>query len=675
MHNRVYKENDKIALYGLGTETERFIRENSNLEIVGLLDGFKTEGEMYGYPIISLSDVTLKDVKLIIVIARPGSCKVITKRIGQFCKDNNISLYDVRGKNLLEQISISYDFKNINGYTKKDILDKVQNVDVVSFDLFDTLVARTVYSYTDIFELVDMRLEEKKIEISDFPKRRLQSEKELSKTSSPSLVQIYDDVLKQTSCTLITSDELASLEWDIDFSCIVPRKEMCRLIEDLISSGKKVIITTDLYYSEKQVCDILEKVGIIGLDKVFVSSKYGTFKTQNLYEVVKESYSGCRILHIGDDSYADIDKAIEHSIDSFKIYSGFELLDGLGGLGLDESISSLTDRVKAGLFISEVFNSPFVFEDEDRVLSISSSYDVGNVFCAPMISDFIYWLDRVSKNEDYKQILFCSRDGYLPIKLFDKISTQTRSHYFLASRTAAIRAGMENEKDIGYVDSMKYFGSEDEALKNRFGICLSDNDSDRNDAILSKSSVLRENYKKYIREFDFSEGNIGMFDFVAKGTTQLYLQKLFTQHMKGFYFLQLEPDFMSDKGLEIEPFYTEEEKNESAIFENYYILETILTAPHPQVLEFNELGRPVYAEETRNSRDLNTFEKAQKGIMEYFDRISDLIPAEYYCENKKLDEQILALINKIKIFDEDFMSLTVEDPFFGRMTDIKDVIG
>ncbi len=41
-----------------------------------------------------------------------------------------------------------------------------------------------------------------------------------------------------------------------------------------------------------------------------------------------------------------------------------------------------------------------------------------------------------------------------------------------------------------------------------------------------------------------------MFDFVAKGTTQMYLQRLFPQHMKGFYFLQLEPEFMAEKGLD-----------------------------------------------------------------------------------------------------------------------------
>ena len=81
-----------IALYGLGTETERFLVEyGSRLSIAGLLDGFKSDGHLYGYPIIPIENTLSKDVKIIIVIARPGSCKVIAKRIGDFCREHERS--------------------------------------------------------------------------------------------------------------------------------------------------------------------------------------------------------------------------------------------------------------------------------------------------------------------------------------------------------------------------------------------------------------------------------------------------------------------------------------------------------------------------------------------------------------------------------------------------------
>ena len=47
--------NRPICLYGLGTETERFLTDyGRELSVVGLLDGFREEGELYGCPIISL---------------------------------------------------------------------------------------------------------------------------------------------------------------------------------------------------------------------------------------------------------------------------------------------------------------------------------------------------------------------------------------------------------------------------------------------------------------------------------------------------------------------------------------------------------------------------------------------------------------------------------------------
>ena len=689
-----------IALYGLGTETERFLyAHSSHLSIIGLLDGFKESGEIYGYPIIPLSTSVSRGVSLIIVIARPGSCKAIAKRIGDFCKEHSITLFDVRGRDLLASTSVSYEFcstagGNIEssfGRSRRGLMDAIEDADIISFDLFDTLVMRKTMSYTDVFELLNLRLQECGIYIPDFAKLRLYAEKELSKTSAPRLEAIYECVLGLAGGNFISPSELAEMEWELDYSLLTVRSDVRDVFSSALEAGKKVVITTDSYYSKEQIERVLNRFDLTGFDDIFVSCEYGTGKAQELFDVVKQTYPNQSILHIGDDEYADIEKAKEHGISALRLFSAADLLDALGGLGLEQA-DSISDRVKIGLFLSRIFNSPFWFNKPTQPLSVKSASDIGFLFCAPMITDFIIWMKEQTTAQSFHHILFGARDGYLVGRLFrmidegetnDGVAIKSRSFYFLTSRTAAIRAGMELEADIEYVDSMKFFGSPEGALKVRFGIDVEDASIiDRTAMILEKSQKQRENYKSYIdklgigREDDEQSGQLALFDFVAKGTTQMYLSRLFkNQHLKGFYFLQLEPEFMADKGLDIEPFYSDEEKNTSAIFDNYYILETMLTSPYPQMLEMDEDGKPVFAEETRSEIDINVFKRAQDGIEQYFREYCAIVPKNSRTVNKALDEKMLELVNKVKILDEEFLAIKVEDPFFGRMTDIKDVIG
>ena len=82
----------------------------------------------------------------------------------------------------------------------------------------------------------------------------------------------------------------------------------------------------------------------------------------------------------------------------------------------------------------------------------------------------------------------------------------------------------------------------------------------------------------------------------------------------------------------------------------------------------------MYAEETRTDSAICCFEKAQKGIFDYFKSYISICPETEWGENKKLDEEILSLIHKIKIKDEEFLKFKVEDAFFNRMTDMSSLV-
>lgn len=688
-----YKGN-KIALYGLGTETQRALALLDNMyEIVGLLDSFRTDGELYGRRIVSFDVAVSVGVRLIIVVARPGSCRAIKKQIGKSCQDKGIALMDIRGKDLLEEKKVSYCFTSTDGITKAELEERIKDADVVSFDLFDTLVIRQTLYSDDVAEYVGVRLREKGIcssdFIADFSRKRLQSEKELSRRSVPSLTEIYQNMLDSldidTEYITITAQELAEIEWEIDFELIVPRWEVCDIFKETICRGKKVYVVSDTYYSQSQLEQILEKCGITEYTGILSSSECGTSKTQMLYQVLKNHAKAERYLHVGDDITTDIESAARFGIDTFRVYSGLEMYESAGGLGLSDYIEHLSDRLKIGMFVSCIFNSPFQFEKEDRRIEISDAYGIGYLLCAPLISDFVLWFSKCMEKNRFDNIWFSARDGYLIKKMYaylmDTLGRKDESVYFLASRTAAVRAGMMNEDDIKYVDGMKFGGTLRENLQERFGIDIKNDEeksfSDYQNIIFGNAIRSRENYRRYIENIDMrggSNGKTAFFDFVAKGTTQMYIQRIVPNHLIGFYFMQLEPEYMADSGIDVWSFYKCEHGKNCTVYEDYYILETILTAPHPSVVDFDRNGQPIYARETRSDEDIHCSEKMQDGVMDYFKLYLKLCPITERTVDKEIDGIFLDLIHKLKISARDFWNLIIEDPFFNRMTDMADVI-
>lgn len=686
-----YKDS-RTALYGLGTETERALRDLENqYEIVGLLDSFRTDGELYGKRIISFDEAVGAGIRLIIAVARPGSCRAIAKRIGSRCRREGIALLDIRGKDLLETGRVSYCFPDIGGETKAELEKKIRDADVVSFDLFDTLVMRQTLSSDDVPVYVDCRLKEKGIFIRDFGRKRLASEKELSRNAAPTLVEIYQNLLEKSAdqAANITAEQLADLEWRIDLELIAPRKEVCDIFRRSVESGKDVYILSDTYYNKSQLAQILEKCAVTKYMDILSSSDCGVGKTQGLFKVLKDRERSKRCLHIGDDIVADIEKARDYGFETYRVYSAADLFEAVGELGMSDCVESLSDHLKTGMFLARIFNSPFQFENEDKQIVIHNAYDIGYLICASMINDFVIWFWFNMKENHFRNIWFSARDGYLIKQMYEYMNQtshdEEKTLYFLTSRIAAIRAGVRDDKDIRYIDEMKFSGTLEENMKERFGIdigeraCENDIKEEKGlmqwaDIILKKAQKSYENYQKYINKLKIEQGDIAFFDFVAKGTIQMYMQRLTDNHLKGFYFLQLEKEHMKEMELDIQSFYEDERADACAIYDDYYILETILTAPHPTVKEFNDAGEPVFADETRSEREILCFRQVQQGIYDHFKTYIKLCPYAQRTLNKKLDEEFLELIHKVKITDLDFLNLVVEDSFFNRMTNVEDVI-
>lgn len=668
----------KIAIYGLSPLTKTLLKQLDGYQVIGLLDGYRDSGTLYGKPILSLKGAAAEDVKLIVVAARPESCKVIAKRIGGFCKEHSIALLDIHGTDLSTPKKPSYSLRGISGLTKEAFQNLVDSSDVISVDLFDTLIMRRTLFPTDVFEIMDLRLQQRGIEIADFPKKRLEGEKEQGKNTVPTLLEIYEYLVRRYSIVSIQPEDLAQLEWETDRELAVLRKELCAILEKTYAQGKPVYIVSDTFYTKPQLAALLEQCGFHSYTDIFSSCEYRTGKSQGLFEKLRERIPGKTCLHIGDSMDTDVEGARQSGLAACQLYSGLELFEKTGYLGLWEDICSLSSRIQAGMLVASLFNSPFQFEDPEQPLHIDNAYDIGYLILGPIITGFVIWLYRQVREQNLKTVWFCARDGYLFKKLYEQLDVSAKSVYFLTSRFAAIRAGLETEEDLHYVEEMRFSGSLQEQLRERFGITVSGEDCkgknslmDFKEELLGAAESYRKNYRIYLQGLEPIEGDVAFFDFVARGTVQMYIQRLTEHHLRGFYFSRLDRDYMYEKNLDILPFY---EKENSGIFQNFYALETVVTAPHPPVLGFDAQGNVLYARETRSLEELACIQQVQDGIKDYFQSYRELNPIWETAEEKNWGESVISLLSNIEIQCEMFLSLKDEDPFFNRTASVAELL-
>ena len=676
-----------VAVYGLGKAAEEVAKQlKGQFFIAGLLDSFRESGSLYGYDILDLNEALLRGTACIVAAARPGSCRAIERRIGAWFMRQGVGLVDMRGKDLLEKPQAAWRFPERRGRRKEDLSELARGCSCISFDLFDTLVTRKTLYFSDFLELVRRKLTAQGIQIPDFAEKRLACELELSRQYAPSLLEIYQRMKERYGLEWMDCDALAETEWETDLEVLMPRKEMCSILKDFAAENKRLCIITDSYYGRKQIAAILAACGITDCKEVIISSEHKTAKTQELFGLWRERIGQQPALHIGDDLTADIDSAARWGIIPYRVYSGQELMEETGYLGLGEELDTWSGRWKAGLFASRLFNSPFQFE-EDGAVAVTSPGDAGYIFFAPLLTDFARWLERRVREQGIGQILFAARDGYLLKKLFDQRFGDIVSCYFLTSRTAAIRAGTERLEDLRLIEEMRFSGSVREELSSRFGLHLEEDAGagrmeDYKEAVLERCGRMRENYREYIAELGLKKEKTAFFDFVSKGTSQYFLERILDLPLKGFYCMRLEKDAPFAQKLEIEAFCPEEDsfclEKESgktgSLYQDYYILEAVLTSPFPSVSEFDSEGRPVYEKEPRNRDEIACIEEVQQGIMEYWQ------DSFTFCEETeepifdRMDERLLALIHRIRLLGNPILDLKVQDPFFGRITPVSDLI-
>ena len=99
--------------------------------------------------------------------------------------------------------------------------EKIENYDVITFDIFDTLIKRDCARPTDIFDIVSENYERQYNDRIDFRTKRFEAEKRFyqkSIDSTPTLKEIYEELDIDEE----KKDILYGLELDVEYQYACP---------------------------------------------------------------------------------------------------------------------------------------------------------------------------------------------------------------------------------------------------------------------------------------------------------------------------------------------------------------------------------------------------------------------------------------------------------------------
>lgn len=242
---------------------------------------------------------------------------------------------------------------NVNAeYSLEGLKRLIDGYDAISFDIFDTLVMRTVYFNHDVFQIVADKYKE---QVPDFFSVRVKAERELSKTRYPYIEEIYDYIANECGLSDRLRAEIMQAEIQTEREVIIPRKAVVEIFNYCKQSGKRVYIVSDMYMHQKDLEDIINKIGIVGYDKIFVSSEYDTSKPQRLFEKYKNEIIAKSYLHIGDSYVCDIEPSEKLDIDSFRLMTSAERYEETGKVPSKD----FAERKLQAEHIAIEYNSPF----------------------------------------------------------------------------------------------------------------------------------------------------------------------------------------------------------------------------------------------------------------------------------------------------------------------------
>ncbi len=342
-----------------------------------------------------------------------------------------LRIYEEKKLNCDESESQAFLTKNSN-LRIDEFVRKLSEYEVISFDVFDTLIFRPFSAPTDVFYLIGESLG-----IMDFKNIRIKAEydarikrRELSGDMEIGIADIWNELEAEVG---IPAGRGISLEEETEKELCYANPFMLEVWKLLRAMGKRLFVVSDMYLPESIIEELLKNAGFDGAERIFVSCEYHKSKADGkLYTEVLNVFSHEKkmpsIIHIGDNPHSDVKMALEKGIavmqypnvnKNVQLYRAFDM-------------SYMVGSAYRAVVDNRIYSGADVYTIE---------YEYGFIYGGLFALGYCNFIHEYCLKNSVDKVLFFSRDGDVLKKVYDLMYPDERTEYVYWSRKAATKLG------------------------------------------------------------------------------------------------------------------------------------------------------------------------------------------------------------------------------------------
>ncbi len=498
----------------------------------------------------------------------------------------------------------------------KTLKQKIAKSEIISFDIFDTLIKRFCQHSYDIFEMVEIKYNHKypQNKIIDFKNERIVAETKARKKNNLEIT--LDDIYKELPSNL-NKNELKKMEIEAEYEMCFPNEEIMEVYQYCQEKKKTIIIVSDMYLDKKSIASILAK-NKITYNELFVSSNI-KFKKSNgqIYDYILRKYniSSHKIFHIGDNIKSD------YLIPKLKGIKSF----------LYKNNQDKNEKNYKFYFLNQFINFQLKNNNDDY-------YKFGYRNLGSLLFGFCNYIkENINPND---KIFFLAREGKIINECFDIMYPNFNTSYLYVSRKSITSSFITNFKDFNDLinnqsitrnETLKMFLKRTGLYNNKNINYFKANNIDINKSLEENQLFLENNFnilknnvenhqsylETYLKEMGFNKDAI-LVDIGWAGTMQDILQKnLGFKNIKGYYLGVRTKKYNKNKNGYL---YNNNENLEIKYRSMNGLLELIFASNHGSTVGYtinNNKIKPLFMENELSPTLFNKILKIQNGAKDF----------------------------------------------------------